>query len=324
MAQTYGVKLSNGIDSITRAFLERVNADTGPQLYELSPKDARAVLLKIQAIDVPKLSADIEDRDLPTGPNGKVSVRIVRPKGNTQTLPVVMYIHGGGWVLGNQETHDRLIREIANGTNAALVFVNYTPAPEAKYPTQIEEDYAATKYVAEHGKELNLDSRRLVIAGDSVGGNMATVVTMMAKQRGGPKIRFQTLFYPVTDANFDTQSYRELAVGYFLTRENMKWFWNNYLPDENKRKEPTASPLQATTDQLKGLPPALLIVGEFDPLHSEVEAYAHKLIDAGVQVSAMRMLGTTHDFAMLNPIASTPPTRAAITIANSYIKKALE
>ena len=153
MAQTSSVRISNGIDSTTRTFLEGANADSGPPLYKLSPKDARAVLLKIQAIDVPKLPADIEDRDLPTGPNGRVSVRIVRPKGNMQTLPVVMYIHGGGWVLGNQETHDRLIREIVNGTNAAVVFVNYTPAPEAKYPTQIEEDYAATKYVAEHGEK---------------------------------------------------------------------------------------------------------------------------------------------------------------------------
>ena len=324
MVQAYRIRLNSGIDPIIKAFLEVDNANTGPKLYELSPKEARAVLLKAQAVNVPKLPADIEDRDLPTGPSCRVSVRIVRPKGALQALPVIMYFHGGGWVLGDKETHDRLIREIANGANAAVVFVNYSSSPEAKFPTPIEEAYAATKYVAENGKELNLDSNRLAVAGDSVGGNMATVVAMLAKERKGPNIRFQNLFYPVTDANFDTQSYRDYSTGYFLTREDMTWFWDNYLPDENARKQPTASPLRSSLDQLKGLPPTLVIVGEFDVLRDEGEAYTHKLIDAGVQVTAVRMLGAIHDFVMLNAITNASPPRAAIAFANNYLQKALK
>lgn len=315
------VQLSKAIEPKTRAFLEELNSKSGPQLYELSPKDARGVLSSVQAIDVAKLPADIEDRDIPGGPGGKVSVRIVRPKGKKEALPAVMYFHGGGWVLGDKNTHDRLIREIANGAGAAVVFVNFTPSPEAKYPAPIEEAYAATKYVAENGKSLNLDSSRLVVAGDSVGGNMATVVALLAKERGGPKIAFQLLFYPVTDANFDTLSYQQFATGHFLTREAMKWFWNNYLPDVEARKQPTASPLLASVDQLKGLPPVIVINGEFDVLRDEGEAYAHKLIEAGVRVTAARYLGTIHDFVMLNPITDTPAPRAAIAQANSALRE---
>lgn len=284
-------------------------------------EDARKVLLNTQKVEVEKLPADIEDRTIPTGPNGELTIRIVRPEGSPDVLPVVMYFHGGGWVLGDKNTHNRLIREIANGTNAAVVFVNYTSSPEAKYPIPIEEAYAATKYIAENGMDLNLDSTRIAVAGDSVGGNMATVVTMLAKERGGPNILFQVLFYPVTDANFDTPSYKLYANDHFLTREGMKWFWNNYLPNPELRKEPTASPLQASIDQLRGLPTALVINGEFDVLRDEGEAYAHKLNEAGVRITAVRYMGTIHDFVMLNPITETPATRAAISQANVMLKE---
>ncbi|WP_292388575.1 alpha/beta hydrolase, partial [Methanosarcina sp. UBA5] len=257
------------LEPATRAFLEKVNKQGGTPIYQLSPKDARKVLSDLQAAQVAKLPADIEDLDIPVGPEGRVSIRIIRPKGNKEILPVVMYFHGGGWVLGDKDTHDRLVREIANGANAAVVFVNFTPSPEAKYPTPIEEAYAATKYVSENGKKLNLDSSRLAVAGDSVGGNMAAAVLLLAKERGGPKIDYQVLFYPVTDANFDTQSYQQYATGIWLTREAMKWFWDNYLPDEEARKQPTASPLQAPLDQLKGQPPALVITDENDVLRDE-------------------------------------------------------
>lgn len=316
------IKLSNAIEPTTRAFLDSLNSKGGKQLYELSVEDARSVLSNVQKIDVKKLPADIEDRNIPGGPKGQVSIRIVRPKGNREILPVVMYFHGGGWVLGDKDVFDRLIREIANGAGAAVVFVNFTRSPEAKYPVAIEEAYAATKYIAENGKALNVDPSRLAVAGDSVGGNMAAAVTMLAKERGGPNIVFQVLFYPVTDANFDTPSYQQFATGHFLTREAMKWFWNNYLPEEETRKQPTASPLRASIDQLKGLPPALVINGEFDVLRDEGEAYAHKLIEAGVRVTAVRYSGTIHDFVMLNPIADTPATRAAISQANEMLRKA--
>ena len=313
-------KLSNGIEPSIKSFLEYQNSQEGPQIYELSVKEARKVLLSVQKIDVNILPADIEDLNISGGPNGNVSIRIVRPKGIDDILPVVMYFHGGGWVLGDKNTHDRLIREIANGSNAAVVFVNYTPSPEAKYPLAIEEAYAATKYIAENGNKHNLDPSRLVAAGDSVGGNMAAVVAMMAKDRGGPDIIFQLLFYPVTDVNCDTASYQEFATDHWLSIDAMKWYWDNYLPDKEKRKEPTASPLQASLNQLKDLPPAMVINGEFDILRDEGQAYAHKLIEAGVRVTAVRYLGTIHDFVMLNPITETPATRAAIKQANEMLR----
>ena len=294
------------VEPNTQAFLDELAAKGGPQIYELSVEDARGVLGAAQGGKVPKLPAEIEDRTIPGGPKGQVAIRIVRPKGSTGALPVVMYFHGGGWVLGDVETHDRLIREIANGAHAAVVFVDYSRPPEARYPVAIEEAYAATKWVSENGKTINVDCSRLAVAGDSVGGNMAAVVTLLAKQRGGPKIDFQVLFYPVTDADFDTPSYQQFAQGYFLTREAMKWFWDHYAPDVAIRTQSTASPLRATIEQLRGLPPALVINGECDVLRDEGEAYARKLIQAGVQVTALRYMGTIHDFVMLNVITDTP------------------
>lgn len=304
-------------------FLNELAAQGGPPLYELSPKDAREVLRGLQAGNVPKMPAEIEDRLLPVGPKGKVSVRIVRPKGVTETLPAIMYFHGGGWVLGDRDTHDRLIREIANGAEAAVVFVNYTPSPEAQYPVPIEEAYAATQWVAENGREINVDSSRLAVVGDSVGGNMAAVVALLAKGRRGPSLRLQVLFYPVTEAGFDTPSYDQFAEGHFLTREAMKWFWDQYAPDPTVRDEPTASPLYASVDQLRGLPATLLITDECDVLRDEGEAYARKLIEAGVNVTATRYLGITHDFVMLNAITNTPAARGAIAQANEMLRRVL-
>lgn len=317
--------MSQAIDLLepaTREFIEKVNKQGGTPIYQLSPKDARKVLSDLQADQVAKLPADIDDLDIPVGPEGRVSIRIIRPKGNKEILPVVMYFHGGGWVLGDKNTHDRLVREIANGANAAVVFVNFTLSPEAKYPTPIEEAYAATKYISENGEKFNLDSSRMAVAGDSVGGNMAAAVLLLAKERGGPKIDYQVLFYPVTDANFDTHSYQQYATGIWLTREAMKWFWNNYLPDEKARKQPTASPLQASLDQLRGQPPALVITDENDVLRDEGEAYAHKLIQAGVNVTAVRYMGTIHDFVMLNALAGTPAVCSAIGLANENLRAA--
>ncbi|MCI0574565.1 MAG: alpha/beta hydrolase [Myxococcaceae bacterium] len=315
--------LSRNLEPETRRFLEQVNAQGGKPLYELSPKDARKVLTDLQSgEDVEKLPADIEDRTIPGGPDNRgVSVRIVRPRGATGPLPVIMHFHGGGWVLGDKDTHDRLVRELANDAQAAVVFVNYSPAPEAQFPVQIEEAYTATKWIAENGDSLDLDPSRLVVLGDSVGGNMATVVTLMAKERGGPKIAYQVLFYPVTDANFETGSYKEFAEGYFLERNGMKWFWDCYLPNVGERAQRYASPLRASLDELKGLPPALILVGENDVLRDEVEAYAHKLSEAGVTAATTRCLGTMHDFVLLNPITNTPAPRTAIRLATATLRQ---
>lgn len=307
----------------TQHFIDTLTAAGGPPLYSLTPQDARKVLVDVQSGPVAKLPADIEERSIPGGPTGPVSVRIVRPKGATETLPAIVYIHGGGWILGDADTHDRLVREIANGVHAAVIFVNYTRSPEAHFPIAIEQEYAVAKYVAEHGKELNIDPSRLAVAGDSVGGNMTAAVTLLAKERGGPKFRYQAMFYPVTDAKFDTASYNQFANGPWLTKRAMEWFWDAYAPNAADRAKPTASPLRATLDELKGLPPALIIVDENDVLRDEGEAYAHKLMQAGVNVTAVRALGTIHDFMLLNPIAGTPAVRGAITFANAKLREAL-
>jgi acetyl esterase len=315
-----------GIEQNTHAFLENLQKAGGPPIYKLSPEQARTVLSSLQAGHIKRSpTAKIEDRKIPGGPTGEISIRILRPENSDmKKLPVIMYFHGGGWVLGGMDTHDRLVRELANDANAAIVFVNYTPSPEAKYPIPIEQAYAATKWVAENGQTINVDPSRLAVAGDSVGGNMAIAVTMLAKKRGGePKINFQLLFYPVTDSNFDTASYNAYQDGYWLTREAMKWFWDNYTSDQTNRREPTVSPLQASVEDLKGLPPALIINGEFDVLRDEGEAYAHKLIDAGVEVRAVRYHGTIHDFVMLNPISETPAARGAIKQASNILRNKL-
>lgn len=308
-------KLSSSIEPATRKFLDEINASKGPQIYELSVEEARSAFVGLQSGKVDKPQVDVELKTIRTEKSGEVSIRIVRPKGEKGILPAVMYFHGAGWVLGGYETHERLVCELTAGAHAALVFVEFSLSPEAQYPTAIEQAYAATSHVAENAAALNLDVSRLVVAGDSVGGNMAIAVTLLAKERGGPKIAQQILFYPVTDASFSTQSYRDFATQHFLSLEAMKWFWNHYLPDANKRKEITASPINATGGQLANLPPALIMTAEFDVLRDEGEAYAHKLADAGVRVQAARFLGTIHDFVLLNAITDTPAPRAAIALA---------
>ena len=294
-----------------------------PPIYGLSPGEARSVLVQVQSLPVGKPSAKIEDIAFPVGPTGSVPVRIVRPAGAADVLPAIIYIHGGGWILGDRNTHDRLVREIAVGTGAAVVFVDYDRSPEARYPVAIEQAYAATRYVVDHGADLRIDASRLAVAGDSVGGNMAAALTLMARQRRGPKIVFQVLFYPVTDADFETASYTRFADGPWLTKRAMRWFWDAYLPDVTARKQPTATPLNASLDELAGLPEALVVVDENDVLRDEGEAYARRLSDAGVRVTSTRYNGTIHDFAMLNALADTPATRGAIAQAVGALKMAL-
>src|SRR5262245_23470382 len=307
----------------TQAFIDAVNAQGGTPLYELSYADARQVLEDAQAIEVTKLPAQIEDKILPVGPTGEVSVRIFRPKDSQGLLPVVMYFHGGGWILGSKNTHDRLLRDLVNGTNAAFVFVNYTPSPEAQFPVPIEQGFAAAKYVAEHGDELGFDTTRLAVAGDSVGGNMVAVVAQLAKERKGPKISYQALFYPVTDSSMSTESYKQFANGPWLIAAAMNWFWEAYAPNKADRKKTMASPLAATTEQLKGLPPALVIVDENDVLRDEGEEYARKLIQAGVETTAVRVLATCHDFLLLNALAGTAATKGALELASLKLAQTL-
>jgi acetyl esterase len=310
------------LEPSTAALIEERALHSLTPIYQLSVEDARGVLSYLHGGKVEKLRVEIHDRVIRDADGRKISIRILRPQDGMSILPVVMYFHGGGWNFGDKDTHDRLVREIANGANAAVVFVNYTPSPEARYPVAIEEAYAATEWVAENSQALKIDPARIAVAGDGVGGNMAAAVTLMAKERGGPKVIFQLLFYPVTDANFETDSYNEFADGPWLTREAMRRFWNNYAPDVALREEPTASPLKATNEQLAGLPPGLVITAENSVLRDEGEAYARNLMRAGVSVTAARYLGTIHDFVMLNAITESPATRAAIAQANDALRKA--
>ncbi len=295
----------------------------GKPIYTMSPEDARKVLEGAQAgpVEAPKVTS--VDRVLPVGPTGRTKVRIIRPVGVDGPLPIVMYYHGAGWVMGSPVTHDRLVRELAVGVNAVVVFVDYDRSPESRYPVAIEQDYAATDYVAKHAVEFGGDAERIAIAGDSVGGNMTAVVSLLAKERSGPRFRAQLLFYPVTDASMSTGSYARFATGPWLSKPAMAWFWNAYLPDVSKRADIHVSPINATSAQLKGLPPALVITDENDVLRDEGEAYARNLTAAGVPTVSTRYNATIHDFVLLNAISESPQTRAAMIQAIAFLREKL-
>jgi acetyl esterase len=306
-----------------RGFLKALNASGGKPLETLSPAEARAVLVNAQAsvpVELPPCA--IEHRAV-SQDGLTVDLTVVRPAGSQGILPAFMFFHGGGWILGDFPTHERFVRDLVADSGFAAVFVNYTPSPEAHYPTAINQAYAATKWVAAHGGEIQVDGKRLALVGNSVGGNMTAVVALMAKHQGGPDIKCQVLFWPVTDANFDTASYQEYAEGYFLTRGMMKWFWDAYTTDPAQRREVYASPLQATPKDLAGLPPALIQTAENDVLRDEGEAYARKLDAAGVDVTAVRYEGLIHDYGLLNAISQVPAVRAALHQAAEELKKHL-
>ncbi|MEU5667719.1 alpha/beta hydrolase [Streptomyces longwoodensis] len=294
-----------------------------PYLFDLGPVEGRKAVDEVQSGDITKPEVDEEWITVDGGPTGTVRARIIKPRGATGTLPVILYIHGAGWVFGNAHTHDRLVRELAVGANAAVVFPEYDLSPEARYPVAIEQNYAVAQWIVREGTAQGLDATRLAVAGDSVGGNMSAALTLMAKERGDVPLVQQVLFYPVTDASFDTPSYHQFATGYFLRRDAMQWFWDQYTTDEAERAEITASPLRATVEQLTGLPPALVITGEADVLRDEGEAYANKLRTAGVPVTAVRYQGVIHDFVMLNALRETHAAEAAITQAVTTLRTAL-
>ena len=311
------------LDSTIRELIDELAAEKAPPIYTLSPEEARKTLLRAQSGPVEKPDAQIKDYSVNTTA-GPLHLRSIRPIDVKSPTAVVLYFHGGGWVLGDAVTHDRLLRELAAGTGATIVFVEYGRAPEHRYPVAIEQAYASARYVAEHADEFEVDSTRLAVAGDSAGGNMAAVVALLAKQRSGPRIKAQLLFYPVTNADFDTASYNQFADGPWLTRPAMQWFWDQYLPDHNKRHEPSASPLQASHDQLAGLPRALVITAENDVLREEGEAYGRNLLEAGVETVVTRYNGAIHDFVLLNRIAKAAPVRAALLQATEFLKGVLD
>jgi acetyl esterase len=309
------------LDRAAREFAEATALP--PYLFDLGPAAGRALIDEIQARPVAKLPVDMRDLAIPGGPSGEVAVRIVRPERAPATLPVILYVHGVGWVFGSRHTHDRLIREIAVGAQAAVVFPDYSLSPEVKYPTAIEECCTVASWVASSGAEHGLDPGRVAVAGDGTGGNIAIALALLAAERHGVSFRQQVLFYPVTDARFDTGSYEEYATGYFLRRDTMQWFWDQYTTDPRQRREATASPLGATVGQLAALPPTLVITAEADVVRDEAEAFARRLRAAGVPVTAVRFQGAIHDFVLLNALSGTQATRAALVLATGVLRQAL-
>jgi len=310
--------------SLEKAAQDFVDATSEPPfLWELPPEEGRKAVDGVQDSPIDKPDVDDEWITIDGGPTGTVKIRIVKPKGTTETLPVILYVHGAGWVFGDAHTHDRLVRDLALGANAAVVFPEYDRSPDVRYPVAIEQSYAAAQWITTSGSDKGLDGSTIAVAGDSVGGNMTIALTLLAKERKDVSFVSQLLFYPVTDAAFETSSYKEFAVGYYLTLAGMKWFWDQYTTSDDERALVTVSPLRATTEQLTGLPPALVINGEADVLRDEGEAYAGKLREAGVDVTQVRYAATIHDFVMLNALHNTNASTAAVAQAVAFLKAAL-
>ncbi|GAA2899635.1 esterase [Actinoplanes cyaneus] len=294
-----------------------------PYLYELSPEEGRKVVDGVQDAPIFKPEVDDEWIEIVGGPTGTVKVRLVKPVGASGPLPVIVYTHGAGWVFGDAHTHDRLVRDLVVGTGAAVVFPEYDHSPEAGYPTAVEQSYASAKWVFTDGAGKGLDSSRVAISGDSVGGNMAIALSLLAKERGDVTFVKQVLFYPVTNAAFDTPSYEEFAEGYWLRRDAMKWFWNQYTTDEATRATITVSPLRASLEQLAGLPDTLIINAEADVLRDEGEQFADRLRQAGVKATNARFGGIVHDFVMVNSLHDTEASKHAVMLAVAALKAAL-
>ena len=323
-AQTVNYADDRQIESHIKAFLKVLNSGNGKPIEQLSPKDARAVLAGAQtSVKVDLSGIAVSEKTITSG-GQSVKIHIVKPINAKGILPAFMYFHGGGWVLGDYPTHERMVRDLVVESGAIAVFVDYTSSPEAHYPVAINQAYAATEWVAAHGAEIGVDGKRLAVVGNSVGGNMAAVVALMAKDKKGPALKLQVLMWPVTDANFETASYNQFGTDRFLTKNMMIWFWNSYTTDLTARKEIYASPLRATPEQLKGLPPALIQTAQNDVLRDEGEAYARHMDEAGVNVTATRYNGMIHDWGLLNPLAAVPATRSSMLQAAVELKRALK
>ena len=307
------------LDPTVRAFLTQINKDPSP-FWELPQPKPQDILTGLQAQTQVDMSGVTTVEKTIVQDGKTVKLYIMKPEHVKGKPGVLLFIHGGVWIVGNFENHKRLLRDLVVGSGQIGVFVEYTPLPQAKFPTQMDESYAALTWVAAHAGEFGADGSRIAVAGNSVGGDMTAALTLMAKDRNGPKISYQVLFIPATDASVDTESYKMFGTERFLARDFMKYGWDLYAPDTKTRDNPYVSPLRASKDELKGLPPALVITAENDPLRDEGEAYAHKLMDAGVSVAATRYNGTIHDFVLLNALRHVPSTEAALRQASEGIR----
>lgn len=314
---------SPNLDKITKEFVENLESMDSKPLYEMTPDEARNFLLDIQRKNHTDIDADVTDIIIPTDNAGDVDVRFISPKNSSEILPLIIYIHGGGWILGDKESHDMLTRKLANCTNSVVAFVNYSRSPEAAYPVAINQIYGVLEYLYKRSDDFSIDPDTIAVAGDSAGANMAAVIALKSKKENGPKITFQALLYPVTDAAMNTESYVQFENGPWLTKKAMEWFWDSYIPDKSAREDIYVSPLMADISELKNLPPALIIVDENDVLRDEGEAYARKLDDAGVDVMSIRINNTHHDFLMLNALWSSNPTQCAFALLCKVLCDAL-
>jgi acetyl esterase len=322
-AQTPNAATDTRIDPQIRPFLAELNRDSSP-FWELPQPKPQEILTALQNKTPVDLSGVTTVEKTITQDGRNVKLYIMTPQNVSAKPGVLLFIHGGVWIVGNFQNHQRLLRDLVVGSGQIGVFVEYTPLPEAKYPTQMEETYAALKWVAAHAADFGADGSRIAVAGNSVGGNMTAALALMTKDKNGPKIALQVLFIPATDASVDTNSYHEFGTDRFLARAFMKYGWDLYAPDEKTRNSPYVSPLRASNEELGGLPPALVITAENDPLRDEGEAYAQKLKDAGVAVTATRYNGMIHDFVLLNAIHDVSGVQAAIQQANDAIRDALK
>ena len=310
------------IDRRSRAFLEEANKDSSP-FWELPGDEPRNIVTALQDQTPVDLSGiEVDERQITAG-DRRITLYVVRPEAATGTVPAFMFYHGAVWIAGNFENHKRLVRDLVLGSQAAAVFVEYTPVPEAQFPVQINEAYDAAAWVSEHGGDIGVDGSKLAVSGNSVGGNMAAAVTLMAHDKGGANIVFQELLWPALDTDLDTGSYRAYGEGRFLPRAFMEYGWNHYAPDAETRKHRYAAPLKATIEQLRGLPPTLIQTAENDVLRDEGEAYARKLDEAGVDVTCVRYNGAIHDFALLNALRDVPSTDAALRQAAAELARHL-
>jgi acetyl esterase len=311
------------LDPAVRSFLIPLDKNPSP-IWELPQPKPQQIITDLQnQTPVDMSGVTVSERTI-NEDGQSVKLYIMKPEHPARHPGVLLFIHGGVWIVGNFDNHKRLLRDLVVGSKQIGVFVEYTPLPAAKFPTQLDQSYAALKWVASHAAEFGADGSRIAIAGNSVGGNMAAALTLMAKDRNGPKIGYQVLLIPATDASVDTDSYREFGVGRFLARDFMKYGWDLYAPDEATRNNPYVSPLRASLKELQGLPPALVITAENDPLRDEGEAYARKLKEAGVKVAAVRYNGTIHDFVLLNGLRHVPSTEAALEQASNGIREHLD
>ena len=294
-----------------------------PLIFQIPPEEGRARLEKAQDTPVYKYPAEIKKLSVTTSCWGSVNVYFIIPSNICGVPNVIYYIHGAGWVFGSLHTHEKLVRELGARTNSIVVFPEYSRSTEAKYPTAVEQCYEILCRLPELFQQMEYEAnlRTLTVAGDSVGGNMSTIMTIMAKKKAGPKIHKQLLYYPVTNADFNTCSYCQFAVDYYLYRAGMMWFWNQYTTSRRERSEITASPLKASLEDLRGLPDAMILNGEADVLRDEGECYARKLREAGVEVTAMRFQAIIHDFVMLNALDQTKACRAAMDVSTEWINR---